>query len=35
MNITNSVDEKIIRKVRKIAAERETTVTALVRGYLE
>jgi hypothetical protein len=35
MNITISVDEKIIRKVRKIAVERETTLTALVRGYLE
>lgn len=33
-NITLSVDEKIIKKVRRIALERETTLTALVREYL-
>jgi hypothetical protein len=35
MKITISLDERTIRKVRKIAVERKTTLTALVRGYLE
>jgi hypothetical protein len=34
-NITLSVPEQTLREVRKIAAERETTVNALVRAYLE
>jgi C4-dicarboxylate-specific signal transduction histidine kinase len=34
-NITLSVREETLREVRKIAAERETTVNALVREYLE
>lgn len=34
-NITLSVSEETLREVRKIAAERETTVNALVREYLE
>jgi len=34
-NITLSVREETLREVRKIAAERETTVNALVRDYLE
>jgi hypothetical protein len=34
-NITLSVPEETLREVRKIAAERETTVNALVREYLE
>jgi hypothetical protein len=34
-NITLSVSEDTLREVRKIAAERETTVNALVREYLE
>ena len=33
-NITLSVDEKIIKKVRKIAIEKNTTLTAMVRDYL-
>jgi hypothetical protein len=33
-NITLSVDERIIKKVRKIAVERNTTLTALIREYL-
>lgn len=33
-NITLSVDERIIKKVRKMALERDTTLTAMVRGYL-
>jgi len=34
-NITLVVGEETLRVVRKIAAERETTVNALVREYLE
>lgn len=34
-NITLSVDESVIRKVRKIAVDRHTTLTAMVREYLE
>ena len=34
MNITLSVDEEIVKKVRKIAMEKDTTLTALVRDYL-
>ena len=35
MNITLSVDEKLVKEVRKIAIERDTTLSGLVRGYLE
>jgi len=35
MNITLSIDDEVIKKVRKIAIERDTTLTGLVRGYLE
>lgn len=35
MNITLSLDEEVIKKVRKIAVERDTTLTALVRSYLQ
>jgi hypothetical protein len=34
-NITLSVPDATLREVRRIAAERETTVNALVREYLE
>src|SRR5262245_15355403 len=33
-NITLSVEEDVLREVRKLAAERETTVNGLVRDYL-
>ena len=33
-NITLSVDDKIIRKVRKIAIDKDTTLTQLVRDFL-
>ena len=33
-NITLSVDEEVIRKVKKIALDRNTTLTAMVRDYL-
>jgi Family of unknown function (DUF6364) len=35
MNITLSLDEKTVKEVRKIAVERDTTLTGLVREYLE
>jgi len=33
-NITLSVDEATIKKVRKVALDRDTTLTAMVRDYL-
>jgi hypothetical protein len=35
VNITLSVDEELVKQVRKIAIERDTTLTGLVRAYLE
>jgi hypothetical protein len=35
MKITLFLDHKVVKEVRKIAAERGTTLTALVRVYLE
>ena len=35
MNITLSIDENLVKEVRKIAVERDTTLTRLVRAYLE
>jgi hypothetical protein len=34
-NITLSVDESILKEVRRIAVERDTTINGLVRGYLQ
>ena len=34
MNITLSVDEEVVKKVRKIAVDKDTTLTAMVRDYL-
>jgi Family of unknown function (DUF6364) len=34
MNITLSLDDKLVKNVRKIAIERDTTLTGLVRDYL-
>lgn len=34
-NITLSLDESLVKTVRKIAVERETTLTGLVRAYLQ
>ena len=34
-NITLSVDEEIIKKVRKIAVDKDTTLTAMVREFLQ
>jgi predicted transcriptional regulator len=33
-NITLAIDEEVLSEVRRIAAERDTTVNALVREYL-
>ncbi|KAB2850583.1 MAG: hypothetical protein F9K44_04440 [Hyphomicrobiaceae bacterium] len=33
-NITLAIDEKVLKRVRRIAAERDTTVNGLVRDYL-
>jgi len=35
MNITLSLDEKLVKNLRKIAIDRDTTLTGLVRDYLE
>jgi len=34
MNITLSLDENLVKRVRKIALDRDTTLTGLVRSYL-
>ena len=34
MNITLSIDDDIVKKVRKIAVDKNTTLTAMVREYL-
>lgn len=34
-NITLSVDENVIRKVRRIAVDRDTTLTGMVREFLQ
>lgn len=34
-NITLSVDETVLEKVRLVAAEQKTTVNAMVRAFLE
>lgn len=35
MNVTLSLDEKLVKQVRKIAVERDTTLTGLIRDYLQ
>ena len=35
MNLTLSLNDELIKKVRKIAVERDTTLTGMVRDYLE
>jgi Family of unknown function (DUF6364) len=35
MNITLSIDEKLVKKVERIAVERRTSLAGLVREYLE
>jgi hypothetical protein len=35
MNVTLSLDDKLVKEVRKIAVEKDTTLTGLVRAHLE
>ena len=35
MNVTLSLNGELVKKVRKIAVERDTTLTGLIREYLE
>jgi len=35
MNVTLSLDDKLVKEVRKIAVERDTTLTGLIRTHLE
>jgi len=34
MNVTLSLDDRLVRNLSRIAAERGTTLTALIRDYL-
>ena len=34
-HVTFSVDDELLRKARKLAVDRDTTVTQLLRGFLE
>ena len=34
MKITVNIDEEIVKKVRKIAIDKDTTLSAMVRDYL-
>ncbi len=35
MNVTLSLDDKLVKEVKKLAVDRDTTLTGLVREYLE
>jgi len=35
VNITLSLDDNLVKEVRKIAVEQDTTLTGLVRAYLQ
>lgn len=35
MNVTLTLEDALVKKVRKIAVERDTTLTAMVRDFLE
>ena len=35
MNVTLTLDDRLVKEVRKIAAEKETTLSGLVRAYLQ
>jgi hypothetical protein len=35
MNVTLSLDDDLVKKVRKIAVEHDTTLTGMIRDYLE
>ena len=35
MNVTLSLEDDLVKKVRKIAVDRDTTLTAMIRDYLQ
>jgi hypothetical protein len=35
MNVTLTLDDNLVKEVRKIAVEKDTTLTGLVRAHLE
>lgn len=35
MNVTLSLDDRLVKEIRKIAVERDTTLSGLIREYLE
>lgn len=35
MNVTLSLDDKLVKDIKKLAVDRDTTLTGLVREYLE
>jgi|SRR5579864_9015526 len=35
VNVTLSLDDKLVKELRKLAVDRDTTLTGLVRDYLE
>jgi len=35
MNVTLSLDDELVRAARKIAVDRDTTLTGMIREYLE
>jgi predicted transcriptional regulator len=35
MNVTLSLDDELVKKVRRVAVDRDTTLTAMIREYLE
>ena len=34
-NLTLKIDDRLLKSARKIAIDKETTLTSLIRGYLE
>ena len=35
MNVTLTLDDELVKKIRRIAVERDTTLTGLIREHLE
>jgi len=35
MNVTLSLDDELVKRIRRIAVERDTTLTGMIRDYLE
>jgi len=34
MNVTLTLDDNLVKRIRRIAAERDTTLTSMIRTYL-